>query len=129
MNWKLCERKRSWPNLWYDRGICLAELRKTTKNLRQDCQSSGLNPGLPEYKAGVLTTQLRHSVTHSISICRHIKLTTTPQQLQQIYPLTYMCTSTLTSKQGLNPFRRLNQNPKLDLITHKQHYSPTHTET
>jgi hypothetical protein len=31
MNWKGHGRKRSWPNLWYYLGICLEELRKSTK--------------------------------------------------------------------------------------------------
>jgi hypothetical protein len=57
-------RNRSWPNLGYYPGICLYGLRKTTKNLSQVRQSVGrdLNPGPPEYVAGVLTTQLRCSV-------------------------------------------------------------------
>jgi hypothetical protein len=49
MNWKGCGRKWLWPNLRYYPGICLEELRKTTKNLSQDSQSlgRGLNPGPP----------------------------------------------------------------------------------
>jgi hypothetical protein len=41
-----------------DPGICTEGMRKTTKNLSQDSQSLGqdLNPGSPEYDAGVLTT-------------------------------------------------------------------------
>jgi hypothetical protein len=44
--------------------ICLEGLRKTTKNLSQDSRSPGrdLNPGPPEYKAGVLTTRAQHSI-------------------------------------------------------------------
>jgi hypothetical protein len=52
-------KKRSWPNLRYYSGICLEGLRKTTKNLSQDSRSPGrdLDPGPPEYEAGVLTTR------------------------------------------------------------------------
>jgi hypothetical protein len=50
--------KQLWPNLRYYSGICLVRLRKTAKTC-QDSQSPGqdLNPGPPEYEAGVLTTQ------------------------------------------------------------------------
>jgi hypothetical protein len=43
MNLKVFGRKRSWPNFKVDyyRGICLEELRKTTKHLNQQSQSSG----------------------------------------------------------------------------------------
>jgi hypothetical protein len=56
MNWKECGRKRSWPNLRYYPNICLEDLRKSTKNLSQDSRYPGwdLNPGPPEYDAGVL---------------------------------------------------------------------------
>jgi hypothetical protein len=56
--------KRSWPNLRYYPGIRLGGLRKTTKNLSQGSRSPGrdLNPGPPEYEAGVLTTRPRRSV-------------------------------------------------------------------
>jgi hypothetical protein len=49
--------------LRYYQVICLEGLRKTMKPLRQDSQSPGrdLNPGLPEYEAGVLTTRPRRS--------------------------------------------------------------------
>jgi hypothetical protein len=57
MNWKGFERKRSWPNLRYYPNICLEGLRKTTKIPSQDSRFPGrdLNPGPPEYEAGVLT--------------------------------------------------------------------------
>jgi hypothetical protein len=60
MNWKRCERKQSWLVVIYYFGICLERQRKTTKNLSQDIWSQGidLNVGLPQYEAGVLTTQL-----------------------------------------------------------------------
>jgi hypothetical protein len=65
MNWKGCERKRSWPNLRYYPSICLEGPRKTVQNLSQDSWSPGrdLNPRPPEYEAGVLTTRLRRWVT------------------------------------------------------------------
>jgi hypothetical protein len=55
MNWKGCWGRRSWPNLQYYPGICLARLRKTTKILSQDSRFSGrdLNLESPEYKGGV----------------------------------------------------------------------------
>jgi hypothetical protein len=58
MNWKGFGRKQSWPNLSYYTDICLEELWKTKKKLFQDSRSPGrdLNPGPPEYEAGVLTT-------------------------------------------------------------------------
>jgi hypothetical protein len=40
MNWKRCERKRSWPNLRYNSGICPEGLKKTSKI----CQVAGLGP-------------------------------------------------------------------------------------
>jgi hypothetical protein len=45
-------------------GISLDGLGKTMKSLTQDSRSPGrdLNPGLPEYKVGVLTTLLRRYV-------------------------------------------------------------------
>jgi hypothetical protein len=61
MNWKGCERKRPGFNLRYYPGICWGERRKTTKTLSQDSRSlgGGMNPGSPEYEAGVLTTRPR----------------------------------------------------------------------
>jgi hypothetical protein len=46
--------------LRYYPGIRVEGLRKTMKNFNQNSQSAGrvLNPGPPEYEAGVLTTQL-----------------------------------------------------------------------
>jgi hypothetical protein len=46
-------------------GISLEGLTKTTNNLCQDSRSSSqdLNPGPPEYEAGVLTTRPRSSVS------------------------------------------------------------------
>jgi hypothetical protein len=45
-------------------GIGMKGLRKTTKNLSQDSRSPGrdLNPGHPEYEAGLSTTRKRCSV-------------------------------------------------------------------
>jgi hypothetical protein len=82
MNWKGCGRKRSWPNLRYYPGICLEGLTKTTKNLSQHSRSPGrdLNPGPPEYEAGVLTTRtlslvISLPVTAQCCLKRHILLT------------------------------------------------------
>jgi hypothetical protein len=54
----------SWPDLRYYPVFCLEVLKKTTKNLGQNCQyrSRDLNPGPPEYETGMLTTQPRRSV-------------------------------------------------------------------
>jgi hypothetical protein len=64
MSWKVCERNRSRPNLRNYTDICLEVLRKTTKDFCQDIRSPGrdLNPGPPEYEAGMLTTWPRHSI-------------------------------------------------------------------
>jgi hypothetical protein len=45
----------------YYPGICLEELRKTTRNLTQDSRSPyrDLNLGPPKYEAGVITIPLR----------------------------------------------------------------------
>jgi hypothetical protein len=58
MKWKGYQRKQLWPNFGYYLNICLEGLRKTTRNLSQDSRSpcQDLNPGPPEYEAGVLTT-------------------------------------------------------------------------
>jgi hypothetical protein len=49
---------------WYYPGICLEELKKTTKTLSKDSRSPGsdLIPGPPEYEEGVLTTRPRRLV-------------------------------------------------------------------
>jgi hypothetical protein len=64
MNWKVCGRKRSWPNIRYYPGNCLQGLRKTTKDLSHDSRSlvRDLNTGSPKYGTGVITTLSRHSV-------------------------------------------------------------------
>jgi hypothetical protein len=60
MNWKDCGRDGLWPNLRY-LGICLEGLRKPTEVFSVDSRSRGrdLNPGLPEYEAGVAATRPR----------------------------------------------------------------------
>jgi hypothetical protein len=67
MNWRVCEESGHGPNLRYYPGLCLEVLSKNTRNLSQDSQSLGreLDPGPPEYNAGVLTTRPRHSVKYS----------------------------------------------------------------
>jgi hypothetical protein len=59
MNWKGCGRKWLWSNVRHCPEICVVGLRTTTENLSHDSWSLGheLNPGPPEFKAGVLTTQ------------------------------------------------------------------------
>jgi hypothetical protein len=61
--------------LRYCLGICLEGLRKATKNLSKDTLSPGrdLNPELPEYEAGVLTTRQRRSV-HGLYVCSSMDL-------------------------------------------------------
>jgi hypothetical protein len=64
INWIGGGRSRSWPNLTYHPGICLAILRTTTKTLNHDnrCAGRDLNLGPPEYEGGMLTTQSRRLV-------------------------------------------------------------------
>jgi hypothetical protein len=54
----------------YSPDICLQGLRKTMKSITRDSRSPGhdLNPGLPEYEAGVLTILPRFSDYYSIII-------------------------------------------------------------
>jgi hypothetical protein len=68
MKWKVCGRKRPWPNVRYHPGICLEEPRKTTKILSTDSRSPGqhLKPGPPESEAGAVTTRPRRSVRASL---------------------------------------------------------------
>jgi hypothetical protein len=56
MNWEGCE-KTMWPNLRYYPGICPENLRKITKNIRQDSLFPGgaLKPGPPKYEPGTKT--------------------------------------------------------------------------
>jgi hypothetical protein len=67
MNWKGCGRKQLWPNLRHYPNICLQGLRKTTKTSVKiaGLQVGTLNPGPPEYEAGVLITQPQRSVEQS----------------------------------------------------------------
>jgi hypothetical protein len=50
-------------SLRYYSGTCMGGLRKTMKNLSHNDQSLGrdLDPGRPEYEAGVLTIQSQRS--------------------------------------------------------------------
>jgi hypothetical protein len=67
MDWKGFGRKRTRPNLKYYPGIRLEGLRKTTENLIHDsrCPGRDLNPGPPEYEAGVLTRPRRSVPLHA----------------------------------------------------------------
>jgi hypothetical protein len=64
MNWKGLEGSCRGLILRKYFSIRLEVLRKITKNLSQDSRFPCLylNPGLPEYEAGVLTTRPRRSV-------------------------------------------------------------------
>jgi hypothetical protein len=62
-----------WPNLRYYPSICLEGMRKPMKNISHDSQSleKSLNPGHPEYKAGVpIPTLLQHETKEQV--CRKI---------------------------------------------------------
>jgi hypothetical protein len=66
--------------LKYYSGICLEELKKTTKDLSQDSRSPDrdFNPGPPEYEAGMLTMRFGHALKmtmlffHVVTQCRHV---------------------------------------------------------
>jgi hypothetical protein len=64
MNWKGCGSKRSWSNVKVLHQNLPGRTEKTTENLNHDSLSPGrnLNPGSPEYEAGVLTTRPQSSV-------------------------------------------------------------------
>lgn len=47
MSWKVCGRKRSWPNLRYYPGICLKGLRKQRETPRSRSTGRDLSPGPP----------------------------------------------------------------------------------
>jgi hypothetical protein len=55
MNWKICGKKRSWPNLRYYPGIRLKGLSKAMSNISHNSRFPGrvLNPRSPEYEAGL----------------------------------------------------------------------------
>jgi hypothetical protein len=63
INWKRCERKRSWFDLGYHPGMCL-EGPKTSKNISQDsrCSARDSNRAHPEYKTNALTLEPTCSV-------------------------------------------------------------------
>jgi hypothetical protein len=60
LNWKLCGRKRSWPNLRYCPGMFPKGLRKTTRNLSAGVRE--LSSGPQEYEVVVLTVLPRPSI-------------------------------------------------------------------
>jgi hypothetical protein len=71
--WKGCARKQLWPNLRYYPGICLVELRNTTK-LSQNTQfpSLNLNPRPPEYKEILTTRPQRLVIPEFVSPKSHL---------------------------------------------------------
>jgi hypothetical protein len=64
MNWKRFGRKWSWPNFKVISRHSPGETEKNDENLSPDNWFPGrdLNPGLPEYEVGVLTTLPRRLV-------------------------------------------------------------------
>jgi len=63
MNWKGCERRRSWPILRFRFTSCVERLRKITKTLSEIyVRDRDTNTGLPGYKSGKLTIRSRRSV-------------------------------------------------------------------
>jgi hypothetical protein len=58
MNWKGFGKNRSWPNFKVLSRHSPGETEENTKTLSQDSRSPslGLNPGLPVYETGMLTT-------------------------------------------------------------------------
>jgi hypothetical protein len=65
INWKGCGRKRSWPNSKALSRNLPGGTEENHEKISQDIRSPGsdLNPGPPEYEAGVLTTRPRRSVS------------------------------------------------------------------
>jgi hypothetical protein len=58
MNWKEFGRKRAWPNLRHNPGICLG---------------GDLNPQPHKYEAGLITTRLLRSVCEVLCVsCRQM---------------------------------------------------------
>jgi hypothetical protein len=64
VNWKGCGRKQSWSNFNVLSQHLTKGLMNTTKNISEYslCPGRDLNPGPPEYGAGVLATQARRSI-------------------------------------------------------------------
>jgi hypothetical protein len=68
MNWKGFGRKRYEPNFTALFRYSPEGSEKTTRKRSQDRNPPGrnLNPGHPEYEAGVLATRPRHSVSFCV---------------------------------------------------------------
>jgi hypothetical protein len=62
MSWEEYGRKQPWTNVEYYPNTCMKGLGKRTKKPHSWSLGSDLNPGPPEYEAGVLTTWLQHLV-------------------------------------------------------------------
>jgi hypothetical protein len=73
INWKLCGRKRPWPNLRDHPGIFLMDWGILRKTQHSRFMGRDFKPRLPEHKADVLTTRPRRSVTlcDIVSLMRH----------------------------------------------------------
>jgi hypothetical protein len=82
-----CGRKRSWPNERSYPGICLEELRKTTKILSQNSRSPGrdLNSELSEYEQGVI------AVRQECSVVSYLNKTETIIQMSPFSVLRHLC--------------------------------------
>jgi hypothetical protein len=80
MNWKDLVRSGRGLILRYNPGIRLDGLKKTTKTSVTIVGRRDLNPGPPEYEAGVLTTGTRRSVSTLVTLLRYICKTDTPHE-------------------------------------------------
>jgi hypothetical protein len=62
---KIFRRKRSWPNFNVVSQHSPGRVEESRENIRQDSRSAGrdLNPGPPDYEAGMFLTRPRRSAT------------------------------------------------------------------
>jgi hypothetical protein len=81
INRKECGRKRPWTTFKVIPGMCLEELRKTTKNLSQYSQSQGrdLNPGPSVYGARLPFLSLKNAVLFLNKYVRIVIMTLSKQ--------------------------------------------------
>jgi hypothetical protein len=113
MNWKQREKKSSRTNFRYYNGMYLEGLRETAKNLFQDIRSAGrdLNPGPPEYEAGVLTTRPRHSLRTFIAMNNFSSLQVSKSPLS-----TRVSNKTRTFSPLFSPFCCVRNKPQFSSI-------------